>query len=390
MKHERIETRSAVPLETRDEGDDDALSTATEAVEELRQSVDEFRTQAEDRLSGIDDINTRLDELETRSQRPGGGSGNEDDETAAIETRAFTGFVRRGVESLPDTEVRSLRVAEDTAGGYLAPDEFVADLITDLVEFSPVRQAARVGSASSGAVILPKRTGITNASWVGEEEESSESEPTFGQAEIPIHELTTYTDISNKMLEDSAIDIEAELRTVFAEDFGKKEGTAFVDGSSVKQPEGFMQNADVAETVNGHASALQSDGLITLFYKLPAAYRQRGVWMMNSTTIGDVRKLKDSNGRYLWVDSIADGSPPTILGRPVIDAVDMPDMAADAYPIAFGDFNQAYRIYDRIALSVLRDPFTNAKKGLVRFHARRRVGGAVVKAEAIRKLKIST
>ena len=111
---------------------------------------------------------------------------------------------------------------------------------------------------------------------------------------------------------------------------------------------------------------------------------------MNGTTVASVRKLTNSAGEYLWKDSIAEGNPATLLGRPVYEAIDMPDVAAGAFPILFGDIAQAYRIYDRVSLSVLRDPYTMATKSLVRFHARRRVGGDVVKAEAIRKLKITT
>ena len=122
----------------------------------------------------------------------------------------------------------------------------------------------------------------------------------------------------------------------------------------------------------------------------PPAYRGNGAWMMNSTTVGAVRKLVTSTGAPLWVDSLAAANPPTILGRPVIEAIDMPDIAANAFPVVFGDFNSAYRIYDRVSLTLLRDPFTQATNGLVRFHARRRVGGDVVLAEAIRKLKIAT
>jgi HK97 family phage major capsid protein len=111
--------------------------------------------------------------------------------------------------------------------------------------------------------------------------------------------------------------------------------------------------------------------------------------MLNSTTIGAIRKLKASDGTFLWKDSLSEANPSTILGRPVVDAVDMDSIASGTFPILFGDIASAYRIYDRIQLAILRDPYTMAKKSLVRFHARRRVGGDVVKAEAVRKLKMA-
>ncbi len=392
MKHiNPIETRSAVPIETRDDdGTDDPLVAATEAVEELRTSVADFQSRTEETIeTRLGEITGRLDEIETRSQRPG-GSGENTDEAAELEQRAFTGLIRHGREALGADEVRALQVADDTAGGYLAPDQFIAELQRNLVEFSPVRQAARVGAASSSSVILPKRTGTITASWVGETETRPETEPTYGQVEIPIHEAACYVDVSNKMLEDAVLDIAAELAMDFAEEFGRLEGVAFVNGDGLKKPRGFMVHGDVGSVNNGHASALQSDGIIDLVHSLPAAYRQRGSFMMNSTTIGSVRKLKDSNGQYLWAEPLSEGNPPTLLGRPVIDAPDMPDIAANAFPIAFGDFGSGYRIYDRVMLSVLRDPYSQATSGLTRFHARRRVGGDVVKGEALKKLKIAT
>lgn len=151
-----------------------------------------------------------------------------------------------------------------------------------------------------------------------------------------------------------------------------------------------MTHPDVAFTNNGHATNLLADGLIDLFHAVPAFYRSTSAWMLNGAGIGTVRKLKNpTSGDYLWREPLSEGNPGTILGRPVIEAVDMPGIESGSFPILFGDVRSAYRIYDRIALAVLRDPFTQAKKSLVRFHARRRVGGDVVKAEAIRKLKMA-
>ena len=158
----------------------------------------------------------------------------------------------------------------------------------------------------------------------------------------------------------------------------------------MKKPLGFMSDTNLSYTPGGHATLIQADGLIDLFYALAPFYRQRGVWMLNGSSLAAIRKLKDGQGRYLWEPSLVVGQPETILGRPAIEAVDMPDIAGNAYPVAFGDFSTGFRIYDRISLSLIRDPYTQATGGLTRFHARRRVGARVVRAEAIRKLKIAT
>lgn len=334
-----------------------------------------------DEVKGLKEANTKL---EAKMNRPGAG---ETKDGPTDEQKAFNVFVRRGDRA---AETKDLRTSPDTEGGYLAPEQFVAEIIKNVVEFSPVRQAARITQTTAGAVRLPRRTGEPTASWVGETEDRSETQPAYGMVDIPVHELACFIDVSNSLLEDSAVNIESELSTDLAEEFGQKEGAAFVSGDGAKKPAGFMSDADLAFTINGHATGIQPDGLISLFYDVKAAYRGRGVWMCNSGTLKAIRKLKDGQGNYLWTPGLQPGQPENILGRPVVEAPDMPDMASGAFPIAFGDFNAGYRIVDRVNLSLLRDPYSVATKCLTRFHARRRVGGAVVKPEAIRKLKMST
>lgn len=382
------ETRSAEPIETRDD-DADPIVAATRAVDEIRTAVDQHRTATDTRLTTeLRTISERLDAIDVRTQRPGGNQ-EQTNEAAAIERRAFLGFVRHGRESLPADEVRALRVSEETAGGYLAPDQFIADLQRELVEISPLRQAARVAQTAAGAVIQPRRTGRITAKWVGELETRPATEPTYGQIEIPAHEMACYVDVSNRLLEDSAINLEAELAFDFAEEFGRLESVAFVNGDGIKKPVGIMTDASVPVVLNGHATVLAPDSLISVMYALPQSYRNRGSWLLNGTSIATLRKMKDSAGAYLWQESLRDGEPATLLGRPVIEAIDMDDVEANAFPIAYGDFASAYRIYDRVGLSVLRDPYTQQTNGIVRFHARRRVGAGVVRPEAIRKLKMA-
>jgi HK97 family phage major capsid protein len=372
--------------------DDNPADVVTKALGELKESVDVRLKAIETKSVDATKVTERLDKLEAKFNRPSANDNNDPaNDDKKIETKAFGKFLRGGRESLGADEIKSLVVGDDPRGGYLSPPQFVAQMIRQLVQFSPVRAAARVGATGNSSVVLPVRTGVTNALWEDETETETESDPAFAQVEIAVRDLKTYTDVSVKLLEDSAIDLEAELSDALAKDFGKKEGTAFVNGTGVKQPRGLMVHPAVSYYAGGDASNLTANGIIGLFHALPPAYRQVGAWMMNSTTVGAVRKLVTSgSGAPLWVDSLAAGNPPTILGRPVIEAIDMPSVAANAFPIVFGDFNSAYRIYDRIGMTLLRDPFTQATNGLVRFHARRRVGGDVVLPEAILKLKIAT
>lgn len=351
--------------------------------------------ELESKAAKIDDLEKKLadaekraDEFELKINRP--GVIRQKDERGEIERKAFRNFLRHGREGLDHNEVKALATSPDTQGGYLAPPDFSREIDKALVQFSPVRQAARVGATASGSVLIPRRTGAPTAGWVGELEARSEAAPTYGQVEIPIHEAACYVDVSQKLLEDAAVNVEAEVAFDLAEEFGRIEGVAFVTGDGVKKPLGFMSDANVFSTNGGDAAAIKADGLISLFYAVAPAYRARGTWMLNGKTLAAIRKLKDAGtGTYVWQPALAAGQPETILGRPVVEAVDMPDVAGDAFPVVFGDFASAYRIYDRVSISLLRDPFSVATSGLVRFHARRRVGGAVVRAEAIRKLKIA-
>jgi HK97 family phage major capsid protein len=334
-------------------------------------------------------VTERLDEFETRLERsalrlPGDG---DDSREAKAARKTFNSFLRRGPEALDVGERKALIISDDTQGGYLAPAEFVVEILKDIVQFSPVRQAARVGQTAASEVLIPKRTGTPTARWVGETEIRTEAAPSYGQLRIQISEGACFVDVSNQLMEDAAVDFGAELAFDLAEEFGRLEGLAFVSGDGNKKPVGFMTDPAIGFTVSGSAADVTGDGLIDALYALQPAYRSRSTWMMNGTTLAKIRKFKDTTGQYIWAPGFA-GQPETILSRPVVEAVDMPDVGAGAFPIVIGDFQQ-YRIYDRLQLSIMRDPYSLAMTGQTRFHARRRVGGGVAKPTAFRKIKCS-
>lgn len=337
-------------------------------------------------------VRDRLDRLEARLQRPAGAMLSAENDNGGLERKAFVSFARRGVERLSADEVKSLVVANDQAGGFLAPDQFGSEILKALVQFSPVRSYARVISIGAAEIKYPKRTASTAATWVGETADRTGSEPAFDQMSIVPHELATFTDISTQLLEDNAYNLEGELAADFGESFGKAEGAAFVLGTGNGQPKGLMKAAGIAEFKTGVADGLPASNpaslIIQLFHQLPAAHAQRGVWMMNRNTLATIRNFVDGNGRPLVLESLSADMPTTLLGRPVVEAIDMDDIAAGKFPIVFGDL-QGYRIVDRVSLSVLRDPYSLATKGQVRFHARRRVGADVTHPDRFVKLKVA-
>ena len=290
-------------------------------------------------------------------------------------------------------ERKALTVSNDSTGGYLAPPEYVRELIKTVTEISPIRSIARVRNTGARSIQVPKRTGQFSAQWVSESGTRSETTGyQVGLEEIPAHEHYALVDISEQDLEDTVFDLEAEMQSEFSEQFAKAEGAAFVSGDSVGKPEGFMSNSSVSEVNSGSASAITADSLISLVHNIKSEYGRNGVFVFNRSTLAEIRKLKDTAGQYVFQAgmSLQGGATASILGYNYVEASDMPSIASNAFPVAFGDFRRAYMIVDRVALAVLRDPFTQATTGNVRYIARRRVGGQVIQPEAIVKQKIST
>lgn len=385
MRHmSKTELLGSAAINLKDGGDDDPEDIVTKALEDLTSTVNKrFDDQDTDRKN----LSDRLDKIEAKSNRAKGEGDDDPDEAAEVEKKAFGTYLRLG-NAVPDEDRKALTVSNDEQGGYLAPSEMSSEFVRDLVEYSPIRSVASVRSIGGPSVKYPKRTDGTNAQWEGEGEDGEESTVSFGQVEVPARKLMTYVDISNELLSDSGGAAEAEVRLALAEDFGKKEGAAFVNGTGAGQPEGLMTHDGIGEFLNGHATNLSAEKMVSLMYDLQGAYRNNGTWMMNGTTLGIVRNLKDGDGRFLWQPSFQAGQPETILGRPVVEAVDMPDLESGAFPILFGDFS-GYRIVDRLAMSILVNPYLLATKGQTRIHATRRVGGRVIQAARFRKLKMA-
>jgi HK97 family phage major capsid protein len=358
----------------------------TKALADLTKTVDDRIAAIEKKSTDTAKLVERLDKIEAKQNRP--ATSTVEPIEPALETKAFASFARRGVEKMDPLEVKALTVSVDAAGGYLAPEGFLTELQKNLVLFSPVRSVARVATASAGEILLPKRTGTLTAAWVGETAARSSTQPAYGQQKFVMHELACYVDVSNRLLEDAAFDIEGELALDLAEEFGRAESAAFISGDGTDKPNGILANTDIEAVEIANVAGFTADAMIDLFHALPSFYAANGVWAMNRATIARVRKMKDTTGAYIWQESIAAGNPATILGRPVVEFPDMPDADEDTIPVIFGDFRQAFRIVDHTAVSVLRDPYSVQTSGQVRFHARKRVGAAVSKAEALKFLKI--
>ncbi|WP_096785878.1 phage major capsid protein [Rhodobacter sp. CZR27] len=366
-----------------------AAPEAANDIEDRMTAVEETVASLDTRLAAVEEsvgnVVKAAGRIEQKLARP--GIITKAEEPGEIQTKAFGAYIKHG--DAAGAELKSLDMATN-GGGYLAPSEFVKEVVKNLVQFSPIRQHARVISIGAAEARMPKRTGTLTAAWVSETGNRSSTDPTYGEIVLTPHEAACYVDVSNALLEDNQYNLQGELAADFAEEFGRLEGAAFVSGTGTGQPGGILTDTSVPKVASGAAAAISADAIIGMFHALPGFYAANAVWGMNRSTIGAVRKLKTSDGHFLWAESLAEGNPPTILGRPVIELPDMPDVAANALPILFGDLKQGYRVVDRLSLSVMRDPYSRATNGQTRFHGRRRVGGDVVKAEAIRLLKVAT
>ena len=381
----------------------------------LEQQTSEITKQGEasgETKAKLDATNTRIDALEAQMQRAAKLHMAAGDSAQTAERKAFVDALRYGLVGLKhvdpeaaklvkiakpgDLEGKALSLGDDTAGGFLATPEFVQDIIKAIVLISPLRQFANVRKTSNRSVLYPVRKGVYAAKWVSETGTRSETTGLkYGMEEIPNHELYSEVLISNQDLEDSAFDMDAQLQMEATEEFAVAEGAAFINGSGIGQPEGILTNSSVTTNyvAGTDASKVVYAGLANLYYGLKSGYAANATWLMNRSSIGAIRQIVDGNQRPLWEPGFPGFSgmePPTIFGRPYAEMPDMPNIGSNAFPIAFGDIKRGYLIVDRVTMVVQRLVEKYAEQGQIAYLVRKRVGGQVVLAEAIKVMKIAT
>jgi len=311
-------------------------------------------------------------------------------------------YLRRGQEA--GLELKSLSGASGGVGGFAVPREIDAMIASTLKAISPIRQVANVVQTGSAGYRKLVASGGTPSGWASETGARAETgTPTFNEIVPPAGELFANPAASQAMLDDVQFDLESWLAGEISMEFAKAEGTAFVSGTGTNQPKGFLTYTTTNEAdgvrafgslqyvASGAAGAFAAsnpqDRLVDLVQSLKAPYRQGAAFVMNSTTLAVIRKFKTADGAFLWQPSLSAEQPATLLGYPVIEAADMPNIAANSLSIAFGNFSHGYVIAERNETSILRDPYSN--KPFVHFYAVKRIGGAVTNSEAIKLMKFS-
>ena len=360
-----------------------------EKLAKIEADLDRFETVNQKLVSAeakSEQMSEALANIETMLKRPTAQVKHDDVDFAV---KSWDKWLRKGDQGLDEMELKALTVGTAATAGNLAPAEYVNEIIKIVEEFSPVRAVARVRQTTNKEIEVPQKTANFAAAWTAEGGSRTETTGyTTSLNTIPTHELYALVDISSQLLEDSAFDMEAEMNLEFAEQFAKAEGAAFISGNGTNKPTGITNGSIVGSTAAAAAAAIATDDLINLMHDIKTPYMSGATFMFNRQTLGEIRKLKDTAGQYIFQTGFSGqaGVPNTILGSPYVEAPDVADIAADAKSVIYGDFRRGYMIVDRVALSVLRDPYSQASSGNVRYIARRRVGGEVVLAEAMRVL----
>jgi HK97 family phage major capsid protein len=407
--HDSIETKALASPETKAIHNDlhhlfEQFKAANE--ERLTSHQRNADTLLEEKLARLDaEMNRKFDQMQIKSARP----------TLALETKVVTGFDQREHKAafdrymrsgetagLRELEVKALTVGSNPDGGYTVPVEIENQIGARLAAISPIRAIAGVRTISGNVYKKPFMISGPAVGWVGETDARTQTAtPTLDSLSFPAMELYAMPAATPTLLEDSAVNIDEWLAREVEHAFAVQEGNAFVVGDGTNKPKGFLSYTTVANDSwewakigyipSGSAGAFPatdpSDVLIDLIYALKAGYRQNAMFVMNRKTQSVVRKFKDSGGSYLWQPPALAHGRATLMTFPVVEAEDMPDIAANAYSVAFGDFTRGYLVVDRQGVNVLRDPFS--AKPYVLFYTTKRVGGGVQDFDAIKLLKFA-
>ena len=359
-----------------------------------------------DRINrAVDEQKTLLDQMLLKKARPavGSGGGHELSPEAEEHKAAFDAYVRRGDEAgLRELEAKAFSAGTGADGGYLVPPETDTEIGRRISIASPMRALSTVRTVSTAVLKKPFAASGLSTGWVAETAGRPQTNtPQLSELSFPTMELYAMPAATQALLDDSAVDIEAwiagEVDLVFAE----QEGDAFIRGDGINRPKGFLSYTAVAEgawtwgnlgyVATGAAGAWKttgpSDTLVDVIYALKAGHRQNGTFMMNRKTQADVRKFKDADGNYLWRPPASAGQPASLMGFPIAEAEEMPDVGANALAVAFGDFRAGYLVVDRAGVRILRDPYS--AKPYVLFYTTKRVGGGVQNFEPIKLVRFA-
>lgn len=375
------------------------MAEVTSAMAGFVSEIKSFKAELETEVNQQKERVNMLERKTVSAARPHLAAATDFD---APHQKAFDAYLRSGEDDGLrglELEGKAMSSAVNSDGGYLVDPQTAETIKSVLNATASIRAIANVVNVEATSYDVLIDSSEMGAGWADETTATAETgTPTIERISIPLHELSALPKASQRLLDDSAFDVEAWLAGRIADKFARAEAAAFINGDGMDKPTGIMTHSTVdnvswswgnigyvATGVDGDFNG--GDGIIDVVYALGAQYRANASFVMSSKTAGAVRKLKDSDGRFLWSDGLAAGEPARLLGYPVLIAEDMPDIASGADAIAFGDFAAGYTVAERPDLRVLRDPFS--AKPHVMFYATKRIGGDVSDFAAIKLLRFA-
>lgn len=322
-------------------------------------------------------------------------------------TGTFASFMRAGTredeQKLAAAQKAGVRAAMSEGvpadGGLLTPNEWDRTITSRLKLISPIRAESTVISISKAAFTKLFTDRQVGSGWVGETaSRPATATPQFTALSFGLGQLYANAAASQDLLDDAEINLETWLTNEIETEFSRQEGIAFVAGDGINKPFGLLKYATGGDAAarhpwgaievlsSGAAAGITTDRVIDAMYKLPAIYTPNAKFFLNRSSLGGIRKLKDGQNNYIWQPTFVAGQPSTLVGYPVVDIPDMPNVAADALAMAFGDMRETYLVIDRIGVRILRDPYTN--KPFICFYVTKRVGGGVKNPDSMKIIKI--
>lgn len=345
----------------------------------------------------VDALNTRLDALETKMNRPAPVEhANYDQPDATEKKSAFFKMMRKGERRLNAMEFKAL--VEDATGEYLVPEDVEKEVLRALPHLTVVRNLADIRTTSSDRVNTRSLAEVA-VGWgkveVGTPASVSLSSPVPSQIYIYPEDLYAMAQVGEDELADTDVNLESIIADSFARAIAYAEDKGFMTGrghATYYEPVGMLDSGSGITAVNTKQNAaVTADDFLNLVYSVPAQYRNNASFITNSKTELAIRLLKDGKGQYLWQPSVQAGQPNTFLGHPIYNEEDCPDIpaAGSAAKVAvFGDIKAGYRIVDRTGMTLTRLNELYAATAMVGFRVHKRVGGAVIRTDAMRTLNV--
>tara|TARA_R110000851_G_scaffold97905_1_gene211928 strand:+ start:9389 stop:10576 length:1188 start_codon:yes stop_codon:yes gene_type:complete len=372
---------------------------STETLDtEQRSKVDSMLNDADNLKKDIDRI--ELIESEERAMKASSGKVSDlaianienTNEDGSAYRNAFMKYVQKGKSHLFNEEIRTLDEGTASAGGYLAPlvstdQASLQNMIIETMDAAQGFTASATVINVSGDITIPTEATVGAAAWTAEEAAYSESDAAFGQVTLTPYKATTIIKVTEELLKDSVINLEGYLATNFGRRFATVLETAFVNGTGSAQPTGITASAGAGVTA-ASATVVTWDEMYSLFYSLKDSYRRNGSWLFNTTTLAELRGLKDSDGRFIWEASPVAGQPDTILGRPVVISDDCEHTATGEKPIMFGDMSYYY-IAMRQNVEIQRLDELYAANGWIGLKASLRADGELTSSEAVKAITMA-